>query len=507
MFYTYLIQSQVNPSRRYVGHSADLRQRIKNHDAGRCPHTREGRPWRLRVYTVLNDAAVQNVQPLVNPAPLIVLGLASLVAATPPMTRVLASDAMVGAVLVASSVETPIEPSGAHSSRENRWREDLEYFARELPARHVQFAQIVSPKKFQRDVDRLSAAVPRLSDTEIVLELMRQVAGFDVSHTRVSWPSGALAFREYPLGFYWFSDGLAVASARPEYQEAVGTRVIRLGSRRPGQVQAALAAYVPHENKANLLGESPAFLRKVEFLQHLRIADADGHLRLALEKPDGQRFELSVAPDADPTRTNWIAIWDARAVPRKAANQSAALPYWYGYWPEDQTLYLQYNECGNMPHNPFASVVESMFAVADAQPVQRLIVDLRGNGGGDSTVVQSLLEGLTTRPSLSARRHLYALIGRGTCSSGMWAALDLERRFGALLVGEPTGGKPNSYGDLRLFELPHSRLVVRYSTKWFELRHGNSPSLMPNLPASPSLNDCLAGRDPALEAALRFPLE
>ncbi|MCL4181633.1 MAG: hypothetical protein KJ072_28335 [Verrucomicrobia bacterium] len=82
----------------------------------------------------------------------------------------LASVAMVGAVLTASSVETPIQPSGDVSSRENRWREDLEYFARELPARHVQFAQIVSPKEFQHDVDRLSAAVPRLSDSGIVLD-------------------------------------------------------------------------------------------------------------------------------------------------------------------------------------------------------------------------------------------------------------------------------------------------------------------------------------------------
>jgi hypothetical protein len=423
------------------------------------------------------------------------------------MNRVLTWAVLLGSVLVACPADTFVEPAGAVSSRENRWREDLEYFARELPARHVQFSQIVSPKKFQRDVDRLRASVPRLSDTEIVLELMRQVAGFGVSHTRVSWPSGALAFREYPLGFYWFSDGLAVASARPEYREAVGARVIRISSRRPRQVQAALAAFVPHENKANLLGESPVFLRKVELLQHLHLADPDGYLRLRLEKPDGQRFELTVPPDPDPACTNWIAIWDARAVPRKVASQSAELPYWYEYWPEAETLYLQYNECGNLPDKPFAGVIHNMFDVADTRPVRRLIVDLRGNGGGDSTVVMPLLDGLMTRPSLSARRHLYALIDRGTCSSGMMAALDLERRFGALLVGEPTGGKPNAYGDVRSFELPHSKLVVRYSTQWFELASRNAPSLTPNLSAPPLLSDCVAGRDPALDIALSFPLE
>jgi C-terminal processing protease CtpA/Prc len=181
--------------------------------------------------------------------------------------------------------------------------------------------------------------------------------------------------------------------------------------------------------------------------------------------------------------------------------------YWYEYWPEARTLYLQYNECRDLPGTPFASVVQSMFAVADSAPVERLIVDLRGNGGGDSRVVMPLLEGLSVHPGLSDRRHLYGLVGRGTCSSGMMAALDLERRFGALLVGEPTGGKPNAYGDIGRFELPHSKLVVQYSTKRFTRGNGNKPSLMPHLPASLSLDDCLAGRDPVLEGALSFPLE
>jgi hypothetical protein len=89
----------------------------------------------------------------------------------------------------------------------------------------------------------------------------------------------------------------------------------------------------------------------------------------------------------------------------------------------------------------------------------------------------------------------------------MMAALDLERRFGALLVGEPTGGKPNAYGQIRRFELPHSKLLVQYSTKLFKRGNRNTPSLMPHLPVSLSLDDCLAGRDPVLERALSFPLE
>jgi len=43
MFYTYVIESLSEPNEHYIGHSADLRQRLVDHNAGKCPHTAEVR--------------------------------------------------------------------------------------------------------------------------------------------------------------------------------------------------------------------------------------------------------------------------------------------------------------------------------------------------------------------------------------------------------------------------------------------------------------------------------
>ena len=396
----------------------------------------------------------------------------------------------------------------ATASRQNRWKEDLEYFARELSAKHVQFDKIVSPEKFEREVRRIERAVPELTDSEIVLRLMRHTASLNVAHTRVSWPSGPLQFRQYPVAFCWFSDGLAITAATPEHREVVGARVLRMGGRSPKQVQKAVAAFIPHENSAGLLGEGPVFMRAAELLQYLKIAEADGQLRLQLEQTNGRRLALQVAPAAEDTLTKWISLWDAFATPRRFPAKSTADYYWFQLLPETRTLYVQYNNCANAPGNSFASFARNLFACADTQAVQRIVVDLRGIGGGDSTVAEPLLAGLKARPALSAIGNLYVLIGRNTCSSGMWAAVLLRQRFGARLVGEPTSGKPNSYGDFRIMYLSNSGLEIRYSTKWFQLLSSNAPaSLEPDLRAPQSLKDCLAGRDPALEAALRHPLK
>ena len=50
MHYTYILQSETNPDRRYIGHTSDLKQRMVEHNAGKCPHTSKFTPWKLKLY-------------------------------------------------------------------------------------------------------------------------------------------------------------------------------------------------------------------------------------------------------------------------------------------------------------------------------------------------------------------------------------------------------------------------------------------------------------------------
>ena len=50
MFYTYIIESLSHPEKRYIGHTSDLKQRIAEHNTGRCPHTAKFMLWKLRMY-------------------------------------------------------------------------------------------------------------------------------------------------------------------------------------------------------------------------------------------------------------------------------------------------------------------------------------------------------------------------------------------------------------------------------------------------------------------------
>ena len=55
MFYTYILRSIEHPEQRYIGHTADLRERLKKHNKGDVPHTAKFRPWKIETYIAFDS--------------------------------------------------------------------------------------------------------------------------------------------------------------------------------------------------------------------------------------------------------------------------------------------------------------------------------------------------------------------------------------------------------------------------------------------------------------------
>jgi putative endonuclease len=53
--YVYLLRSEIDPSRVYVGQTRDLRQRLADHNAAKAKHTSKFRPWRIETYVAFSD--------------------------------------------------------------------------------------------------------------------------------------------------------------------------------------------------------------------------------------------------------------------------------------------------------------------------------------------------------------------------------------------------------------------------------------------------------------------
>ncbi|TCU68262.1 GIY-YIG catalytic domain-containing protein [Bradyrhizobium sp. R2.2-H] len=61
MHYVYLLESEAFGGQRYIGLTANLKQRLADHNAGKSPHTSKFAPWRLVIYVAFSDIAKARV--------------------------------------------------------------------------------------------------------------------------------------------------------------------------------------------------------------------------------------------------------------------------------------------------------------------------------------------------------------------------------------------------------------------------------------------------------------
>jgi predicted GIY-YIG superfamily endonuclease len=55
MYYVYLIESLSAARKRYVGITTNVEQRLREHNAGKSPHTSKFKPWKLITYVAFTD--------------------------------------------------------------------------------------------------------------------------------------------------------------------------------------------------------------------------------------------------------------------------------------------------------------------------------------------------------------------------------------------------------------------------------------------------------------------
>jgi hypothetical protein len=377
------------------------------------------------------------------------------------------------------------------SPTDDSWRGDLHLLATELPRRHVAaFAHVPEPT-WRADVAALDAALPGLDEPHAIAGVMRLVAELGDGHTAVVAPRHG----SYRLALTWFDDGIFVIGADEPW--AIGRRLVGVGTHSIDQAIAALTPLISRDNAAGLHGELPDALVDPVLLAGVDLAPTTRAATFVLAASDGTTRELALEPAAQPA-----AVAPPSPLPLHLRGPNTS--YWNTYDEADHLVYVAYNACADDPRaGSFASFAARTLAFVDTHQVDRFVIDLRRNEGGDSRVIEPLIDGLAARPALAGR--VFAIIGMHTFSSAVLNAIELVRRLHARLVGGPSAGAPTGYGEVQTFALPHSHLTVRYSTKHFVNADVPGDALVPDLPVTVDAADWFSGRDPAIDAIVAAP--
>jgi hypothetical protein len=78
----------------------------------------------------------------------------------------------------------------------------------------------------------------------------------------------------------------------------------------------------------------------------------------------------------------------------------------------------------------------------------------------------------------------------------------LDGLSNAVIVGEPSGTRPNAIGEAGWFKLPHSGLMGLASTQFHQVSSAEDHRIWiaPHIPTHQSSVDYFSGQDPALQA-------
>jgi hypothetical protein len=390
------------------------------------------------------------------------------------------------------------------ASGEKKWHKDLKALRKQLRSLHANLFFKITPDEFNQAVDDLDASLSSLQDHEIIVGMTRIVALAGDAHTRLDWEQTATSFRTYPLRLYGFSDGLYVTATTADYRSALGAKLVQIGDTDIDRVYASVGSLIAHDNQWWLRQRAPGYVVVPEILNALKILPDMEKGHFVFEDNQGNRFALDFVPVVQDSNIAWLQWPDPAQIPAPLYQKNPNLFYWFEYLADSRTLYLKYNVAASMSTLPVEVFAGQISSFAGTHPVDRFVIDMRDNGGGDSSILFRLLSGLQGRADLNQRGHLFVIIGRKTFSSAVINAVDLKKQTPAIFVGEPSGGKPNSYGEVGTLFLPKSGLGLKYSTKFFKLLEDDPPSFTPDITAQISSTDYSAGQDPILAAILMY---
>jgi len=369
------------------------------------------------------------------------------------------------------------------------WREDLRFFARELTGRHRSPYHLVSRQAFEQAVAELDARIPSLQDYEVVVGIQSLAARIGDGHTFLG--TGDL-YHFFPFEVFWFGKAMRVVRTVPAYQRALGARIVKIGAYRIGDVQRRLQAIIPQgENAWYVLHQSAHHIVHVEPLAALGILPGVGSAPFTFENDARERLVLPVEPVLPDAHRDWVDAVAAK--PLYVQRSEEAL--WFTYLPDAETVYVNFRRYHDLEKH-----AEKLFTFLESHAPKCMVIDMRQNPGGNYTLARShLIYKIQFLPALNRAGRLFVVIGRGTFSAAMTNATDLRRQTEAVLVGEPTGARPNGYQELSAFALPHSELHAFCSIRHYRFQDRDTPAVLPDKRIDPNWADYKAGRDPVME--------
>lgn len=414
--------------------------------------------------------------------------------------------------LIALLLALPVGAQKKLSASE--WQQDLRFLQTTVHNEYPFLFKKTTAEAFDAEVEKLYKAIPSMERHEIIVGLARIVSMFQYGHTALGILRSPAEFHQLPVNVYQFSDGVYIQGVHKDYKKALGAKIIAIEGMPVEKAMQAIYPVTFAENDQFFKAYGLRYLGVPEVL-HARgvMKSLKNTVTFTLER-NGKQFkqEITAMKELQPPARygfiqqegDWLDARNEGEEPLYLKNLDKL--YYFQYLPEAKTVYVRQSQVQDDPAEDIPAFYQRVFEFVEKNDVERLIIDVRLNGGGNNYKNKPVIRGIVGSGKIDQPGKLFVILGRRTFSACQNLVNEMSNYTNAIFVGEPTAENINFYGDNRQVELPNSKLPAYLSYAWWQDKPQweNAPWLAPHVAVEMSFEDYRTNKDPVLEAALNF---
>lgn len=410
------------------------------------------------------------------------------------------------------------------------WKKDIEFLKEELPIIHADLFHVYSKSQYESDLNALQLKSPKLTNIEMYFEIQKIIAKIGDSHTSTDFLN-MIPKIYLPFKVYFFEEGPFIRQTTESDEAMLGQKLVAINKIPIKTIIDSVKTLLAAENLSWERKILPNYLFNFSILEYFGFAK-NKTLSISTEDYYGipKSFNVKAFEWSDPDDIEFLKF--SSKFTRRPRTKEI---FGYKLLKNDSVLFVTYNKCTgreqqmmaqirdslsiseslNLCDNKtpiaipkdkkkdvvlpyFRSFRDSIFKIIESKSIKKLVFDLSENTGGSTSQGSQMIEHLSKIIDKN-RVKSYVIVSRNTFSAGLIHTMEAKRLLNAIIIGEPTGGKPSFYGGSDYNYLPSSCMKIsfarsaRKTTNDLELLQ--SETLNPDVKFPIRFSDIISGKD------------
>ncbi len=392
-------------------------------------------------------------------------------------------------------------------AEDQKWLDDLEQLKHDITWYNTSPFERYGEEAFNKLYDEIYQEIPNLTDNEREYRFRELVYSIGDGHIDI-WRDEESDY-SLPIMIDELYDGFYVVNALDHYEGMIGEKVETINGQK---IEDLIKKLEKISNSENEYWQRAGAIDKIHhkfFYELLDIERSDGKVLINDKNLD------FIDAGSDDLYFSWYRDLDICYLPNSSVSAFYTYfsPYEYGFLEKEfvveagEVLYLRFSSCYYEDETyPLTDFAEDLLNDALKHEPRVLIVDLRNNGGGNSSqIYAALTDKFFEQTSFVDNGNIFVVTNNNTFSAGAITAHVLKDKFGATIIGTPTGGSPFTTGvtDTANKVLKNTGINFRVSSAKVGKKMIANSSEIPDYIVRRTHEDIVNYNDPVLEYILQ----